>query len=70
VGASQRTETLFDGHAKNVHNPRQANPFELHVLFLSIAISSWRPYLVYLIEQVTELVFNPRQMLDIVLIAA
>ncbi|KAF1940154.1 hypothetical protein EJ02DRAFT_406954 [Clathrospora elynae] len=52
VGASQRTELRLDQYTRSIKDLIQANPFELHVIFLDTAIASWRPYLVYLTQLV------------------
>lgn len=56
MGSSQRTEGRVDQYTRSVDNIVDANPFELHVIFLDTVISSWRPYLVYKAKQVTDLV--------------
>ncbi|KAH7359966.1 hypothetical protein BKA66DRAFT_573713 [Pyrenochaeta sp. MPI-SDFR-AT-0127] len=53
VGASQRTELRLDRYTRSIEDLIQANPFELHVIFLDTAIASWRPYLVHLTQLVT-----------------
>ncbi|CAO2658701.1 Nn.00g064240.m01.CDS01 [Neocucurbitaria sp. VM-36] len=53
VGASQRTELRLDRYTRSIDDLIQANPFELHVIFLDTAIASWRPHLVYLTQLVT-----------------
>lgn len=55
-GASHRTEADFDDYVKGVRQVTKVHPFELHIIFLATAISSWRPYLRYLSEQVAEIV--------------
>ncbi|KAH7094612.1 hypothetical protein FB567DRAFT_600226 [Paraphoma chrysanthemicola] len=54
-GASQRTEPCINTYLEEVHDTKQAHPFELHVIFLDTAISSWRPYLIYLHDKVVDL---------------
>lgn len=34
-----------------------ANPFELHLIFLDTVIGSWRPYLIFMTQQVSSLVY-------------
>ena len=53
VSASQKTETCIDRYIKNVANLQDVDPFELHVLFLEVAFSTWRPYAVYLAQRVS-----------------
>jgi len=48
VGASQRTEVRLDRYTRSIEDLIEANPFELHVIFLDTALASWRPYLVHL----------------------
>jgi hypothetical protein len=61
AGSSQRTEKCFDDFFRTVHDPRNVNPFELHVIFHDLAIASWRPYLAFLHESIVALVrhINP-----------
>jgi hypothetical protein len=56
IGASQRTESSFNEYVEHVSDVNRAHPFELHVIFLNTAISSWRAYLIYLLEQVAQVV--------------
>lgn len=56
VGASQRTERCIDDYADRADDIKTAHPFELHMLFLDTAISSWRPYLFDLSEDVKNIV--------------
>jgi hypothetical protein len=67
VSASQRTEEYFNQYASNYQSSHQSSPFELHVPFISVAISSWRPYIAYLVEQVAELVIDSVSMLGLAL---
>lgn len=30
------------------------NPFEIHLIILDTSLANWRPYIVYLTEQITE----------------
>lgn len=56
MGASQRTEGRLDQYTRSVDDVVAANPFELHVIFLDTVISSWRPYLVDMTKEVSDLV--------------
>ena len=56
VGQSQRTETALDRYLQDGHGIQDAHPFELHIIFLDVAIASWRPYLAYLLEQEAQVV--------------
>ncbi|KAF2035537.1 hypothetical protein EK21DRAFT_96760 [Setomelanomma holmii] len=55
LGSSQRTERCFDDFNTNTHDPRAANPFEMHIVLLDLVVASWRPYLCSLQDAVTEL---------------
>ncbi|KZM23619.1 hypothetical protein ST47_g5218 [Ascochyta rabiei] len=54
VGASERTVTRLDQYARSVDDLIDANPIELHAIFLDTVITSWRPYLSYLTQLVSE----------------
>lgn len=54
VSASQKTETCIDRYIKSVANLQDVDPFELHVLFLEVASSTWRPYIVYLAQSISQ----------------
>jgi hypothetical protein len=56
VGATQRTEKSLDQYQKENAQLQKAHPFELHIIFLDVAIASWRPYLAYLLEKAAQLV--------------
>lgn len=49
VGAYPRPEDCFNEYAKGTA-VKERNPFELHVIFIDVAIASWRPYLIHLEE--------------------
>jgi len=54
VGASARAEFLLDLYCRNINKPMtDMNPFEIHVMFLDIAVASWRPYLVDIGNEIT-----------------
>lgn len=54
VGASARTEKRLDQYTRSVGDLIETNPLELHVIFLDTVITSWRPYLSYLTQLVSE----------------
>lgn len=54
VSASPKTETCIDQYIKNVENLQDVDPFELHVLFLEVAFSTWRPYVVHLAQSISQ----------------
>ncbi|KAF1358404.1 hypothetical protein EJ07DRAFT_156999 [Lizonia empirigonia] len=54
VGASARTEKRLDQYTRSVDDLIEINPIELHVIFLDTVIASWRPYLSYLTQMVSE----------------
>ncbi|XPT00658.1 hypothetical protein M3J09_009809 [Ascochyta lentis] len=54
VGASERTVTRLDQYARSVDDLIDANPIELHAIFLDTVITSWRPYLSHLTQLVSE----------------
>jgi hypothetical protein len=56
VGQTQRTEVVLDRYLEGNEAVKEAHPFELHVIFLDIAIASWREYLAFLFEKETILV--------------
>jgi len=56
VGASQRTESCLSQYLHEAGDLNMAHPFELHVVFLDVAIASWRPYLAYLLEESAQVV--------------
>ena len=56
TGASQRTEACLERYVQGVDDLNTANPFELHILFIDIAIAAWRPCLADMIEEVAKLV--------------
>jgi hypothetical protein len=56
IGASQRTEACLDNYRSRVGHIHLANPFELHLLFINIAMAAWRPYFSDLLEEVGRLV--------------
>ncbi|KAF2635941.1 hypothetical protein P280DRAFT_167845 [Massarina eburnea CBS 473.64] len=45
VGSSGRTEKRLDEFTHSIDDLMASNPFELHVIFLSTAIASWKPYI-------------------------
>ena len=53
VSASPKTETCIDRYIKSVANLQDVDPFELHVLFLEVAFSTWRPYIIYLARRIS-----------------
>ncbi|KAH9881639.1 hypothetical protein IAQ61_000366 [Plenodomus lingam] len=57
VGAYPRPEDCFNEYAKGTA-VKERNPFELHVIFIDVAIASWRPYLIHLEELWIEFVRN------------
>ena len=54
VSASPKTEICIDGYIKSVANLQDVDPFELHVLVLEGAFSTWRPYVVYLAQRISQ----------------
>lgn len=58
VGVLERMETLVSQYASSVNEVAAENPFELHVIFLDKALASWRPYLVFMTHQISNMVAN------------
>ena len=54
VSASPKTEICIDEYIKSVANLQDVDPFELHVLVLEVAFSTWRPYVVYLAQRISQ----------------
>ncbi|KAH5568152.1 hypothetical protein HBI25_052550 [Parastagonospora nodorum] len=54
-GSSQRTESCIKRYSASGKDMISGNPFELHVLFLDIAIASWRPYLIEFHDAIADL---------------
>ncbi|CAI6338066.1 unnamed protein product [Periconia digitata] len=55
LGLWERARTVLENHAEDGHDLKSEHPFEVHLLFVDVAISSWRPYLVYIHDQVMDL---------------
>ncbi|KAF1940897.1 hypothetical protein EJ02DRAFT_467052 [Clathrospora elynae] len=58
IGASQRTEACLEDYRRGVNDFKSANPFELHIIFLDVAIAAWRPYLADLLIEIADLTSN------------
>ncbi|KAJ4988217.1 hypothetical protein SVAN01_06313 [Stagonosporopsis vannaccii] len=54
AGVLQCTEKLLDRYTQGVKDLAEANPFELHMIFLDRCITNWRPYLAHLARLVQE----------------
>lgn len=54
AGMPQCTKGLVEGYTRNVRDLTEANPFELHMIFLDKCIANWRPYLAHLTQLVHE----------------
>jgi hypothetical protein len=59
MGASQRTEICINEYAQEIEDITAANPFDIHIIFLNVAISAWRPYITSLLAKVTDVVSSP-----------
>lgn len=65
LGKSKRAEQCVDEYANNNKDLKIASPFELHVLFIDVALASWRPYIVDLNTDVKEFVNDSQWMFNI-----
>jgi len=56
AGASSHTEARVDEYLEMVAATDTPHPFELHLIFLTDAIASWREYFIYLSDQLGAIV--------------
>ena len=54
VSASSNTESSIDRYIKSEGDLMVLCPFEMHLLIVENALSSWRPYIVHLTEEINE----------------
>ena len=54
VAPSERTKQLVETYVKESSDLLTLNPFEIHLVILDASLANWRPYIVYLTEQITE----------------
>lgn len=52
VSASKAARLGVDRYIKSSKLPTTLNPFDIHLILLDTALAKWRPYIVYLTEQV------------------
>lgn len=56
LGASQRTESCLEEYRSSIGDLKAAYPFELHLLFVKVAMAAWKPYLASPLNEVAVLV--------------
>ena len=54
VAASKRTKRSVRKYVEGSSNLTALNPFEIHLIILDTSLANWRPYIIYLTEQITE----------------
>ena len=54
VAASKRTKQSVQKYVEGSSNLTALNPFEIHLIILDTSLANWRPYIIYLTEQITE----------------
>lgn len=54
VAVSKRTKRSVGKHVEGSADLTALNPFEIHVIILITSLANWRPYIIYLTEQITE----------------
>jgi hypothetical protein len=64
VGMPQRGDDCVTHHANQGGDIRDSHPFELHILFIETALASWRPYILDLSVQVTDIASATGKHLD------
>ena len=60
VSASSNAESSIDRYIKSAGDLSGPCPFDIHLLVVETALSNWRPYIVHLTEEISELVSWPR----------
>ncbi|KAI9740341.1 MAG: hypothetical protein M1834_004920 [Cirrosporium novae-zelandiae] len=55
VDASKQVRAVLDRYTRQFITPALSNPFEIHLLFLDMALTNWRPYMVDLTKRITDL---------------
>ena len=58
VASSKRTKDSVGRYVKGTSDLTALNPFEIHLIILDTSLATWRPYIVYLTEQITAQVSN------------
>lgn len=54
VGASSRAEVRLDRYTRSIPNIQDANPFEIHLIFVDTVLTSWRPYIADLTKDIQQ----------------
>lgn len=58
VSASNNTEGCLHKYAQCAGDLATLNPFEIHLILLDSMLANWRPYIIYLTEEITKQVCN------------
>lgn len=54
VASSRRTKRSVGKYVRGSSDLTALNPFEIHLIILDTSLANWRPYIIYLTEQITE----------------
>lgn len=58
ISASTAAEASLDRYIKKSGILAESSPLEIHLILLDAALANWRPYIVYLTEQVIDMVWK------------
>ena len=61
IAPSQKLLSSFEAYMSAKNKSDTANPFEMHVILIDLAMSNWRRYLVFLATETNDQVASPEK---------